>query len=69
MLVFAMTMSTPGSYGSANNDGVDVRRHCVFHVGWYKQEGTYGIGREVIQVQIFPEADFQYTLDDRDSGI
>ncbi len=69
MLVIAVTMGAPGSHSRADDDGVDVSCHRMFHIGWYKQEGAYGVGHEVIEVQVLREADFQYTLNDRDPGV
>jgi len=50
MLVFAVAMSAPRSHGRPDDDGVDVGRHRMFHIGRHKQESAYGIGREMIQI-------------------
>jgi len=59
----------PGTDGGSYDDGIFVRGHGVLYVGWNEQEASDGIRLEVLKVERFTEADLQYALNDRNSGV
>lgn len=59
----------PGTDGGSDDDGIFVRGHGVLYVGWNEQEASDGIRLEVLKVERFTEADLQYALNDRNSGV
>ena len=59
----------PGSDGGSDDDGVLIRGHGVFYVGWNEQETANAIGLEVLEIKRFAEAHLQYALNDRNPGI
>ena len=68
MLVLRM-VRVPGTDGGSDDDGVFVRSHGVLYVRWNEQEATNGVRLEVLKVERFAEADLQYALNDRNSGV
>ena len=68
MLVLRM-VRMPGTDGGSDDDGIFVRGHGVLYVGWNEQEASDGIRLEVLKVERFTEADLQYALNDRNSGV
>src|SRR5437016_3944880 len=50
VLVFAMVVRGPRTDRCTDDDRVDVGRHRMFHIGWYKQEAADGISCHVIQI-------------------
>ena len=69
VVVLLRMVRMPRPDGSSDDDGVFVRGHGVLYVGWNEQETANGIRLEVLKVKRFAEADFQYTLNDRNPGV
>jgi hypothetical protein len=59
----------PGADGGSNDDGVFVRGHGVLYVRGNEQKATNGVRLEMLKVERFAKADFQYALNNRDPGV